>query len=60
MKITIEPSADQTDEEYPYPKVSLEVPGDELNINDVGDLVRAALLAWGFGETSVDKLITIR
>ena len=60
MKITIEPSADQTGEEFPYPKVTLEVPNDELNINEAGDLVRAALLAWGFGEISVDELITIR
>ena len=57
MKITIEPSADQTEEEYAYPKVTLEVPRDDLVIDEAADIVRQALLGWGFSEALVDEVI---
>jgi len=60
MKITIEPSADQMGEEYPYPKVTLEVPRDDVMIEEAADMMRQALLGWGFSEALVDEVISPR
>jgi len=56
MKITIEPSIDQTGEEFPYAKVSIELPEDDRSLSDVlENLVAPALRAWGF--SMIDELI---
>lgn len=60
MKITIEPTEDQRDKEFPFPAISLEIPGDDWEIHTVGDLIRDALIAWGFAEASVSELIAPR
>ena len=60
MKITIEPSQDQTGEEYAYPKVTLEIPRDDVMIEEAADMVRQVLLGWGFSEALVDEVIPSR
>jgi len=57
MKITIEPSQDQTWEEHAYPKVTLEIPRDDVMIEEAADMVRQVLLGWGFSEALVDEVI---
>jgi hypothetical protein len=49
MKLTLSPSADQSGENHPHPFVSIEIPGDDLNLTQVFDsLVIPALVAFGF------------
>ncbi len=54
MKVIIEPTSDQTKEQYPYDKVSIESPHDDLHIDDAMDLVHRALIAWGFRQETID------
>lgn len=58
MKITIEPSEDQ--KEYPvnqqHPVVSVSIEGDDLIIDEVGELIQGALIAWGYHPHSVATL----
>lgn len=58
MKITIEPSEEQG--KYPvdqrHAAVSLEIEGDDLTIDEVGELMRGALVAWGYSPFSVSAL----
>jgi hypothetical protein len=50
MKITIEPTGDEPG----YPTVSVSRPDDTLTIDSViEDLVRPALIAWGFHPDTV-------
>lgn len=53
MKITIEPSGT----EYNHNTVSVESKYDDLDINAAGELVRAALQAWGYAEQTVNELL---
>lgn len=53
MKVMIVPSRDQTAEKFQHPTVCIEIPSDDLNIGEFGDLVRQAALAWGFAEQNV-------
>ena len=56
MKITIEPTGDQSgrpDDEV-HSRVTVEHISDDMDIHGVMDLVRGALLAWGFSEKTVD------
>ena len=54
MKITIEP----TDMVYNYPTVSVSTPSDDLTIDHLWfEVLRPALLAWGFVEQTVDGLV---
>lgn len=58
MKITIEPSENQ--KEYPvnqqHPVVSVSIEGDDLIIDEVGELIQGALIAWGYSPFSVSAL----
>lgn len=53
MKITIEPTQDQSKEAHPFDKVILESPHDDVDINVAMDLVERALVAWGFHPDTV-------
>jgi len=54
MKITLEPTAEGMAGEYKSPTVTIQVPSDSLIIHDViDDLVRPALIAWGFHPDTV-------
>ena len=58
MKLTLEPTEDQ-EERTPaarFPKVTIECLGDDLDIRQIGKLLEAALLAWGFSQVTVDDL----
>lgn len=57
MKITIEPSQDQRNETYPYSKVTIDHPSDDLHISDVVELLSKSLLAWGFHKETVDEAL---
>lgn len=52
MKITIEGDDGRV--------VSVSERGDDHDINAVGDILRAILLAWGYAEKTVDELIESR
>ena len=54
MKIVIEPSLNQSKETYPYDKVSIETPRDDLDIDQALELVHRALVAWGFHQQNID------
>lgn len=45
MKITIEPTGADREE---FPKVALEVPDDDLSIEDALDLVKRGLIGFGY------------
>ena len=56
MKITIEPSEDQSGQEYPYAKVTIELPDDDLSLSVViENMIEPALIAWGFLPDSVKR-----
>jgi len=56
MKITLQPSADQTNEAHPHATVTIEIPGDCLTLGHVVDnLLRPALLAWGFHPDTIEE-----
>ena len=58
MKITIEPSADQSDQDHPYPKVTVEIPCDAVNVDDMMRIiVRPALIAAGYSPGDIDAYI---
>ena len=55
MKITLEP----TEAVDTFPTVSIAIAGDHQTIEVVWfDLVRPALMAWGFTEQTLDDLIS--
>ena len=51
MKITLKPSSKDT----AYNSVTIENPSDELNLQETMDLVKAALVAWGFNVETVKE-----
>jgi len=53
MKITLEPTHNQLKETYPYPKVTIDSPRDDLDIEEAMSLVEKALVAWGFHPDTV-------
>lgn len=53
MKVTIEPTQDQTGETHPFPKVAIDSPHDDLDIEEAMSLVERALVAWGFHPDTV-------
>ncbi len=57
MRLIMEPTEDQTKQEFPQHRVVIEVVGDDQDINAVGSLLRAMLLAYGYQSKSVDELI---
>jgi hypothetical protein len=58
MKITIQPTAPQEGEKYPYPTVSIEMPEDDITLPKVMEnLIRPALIAWGFEPTIIEEYI---
>ena len=50
MKITIEPTEEHA---IPCPTVNLTVPDDDLSVIEVLELIKCALLAWGFHPDTV-------
>lgn len=62
MKITIEPTQDQSHSspEATHSTVAIGTPSDDLDIDGIMDLMRAALLAWGFAEATVNEVIPSR
>lgn len=52
MKITIEPT-NETDESG-LRTISIAVSDNHLNVSDAMELVRDALVAWGFNEASIN------
>lgn len=58
MRITFEPTQDHSglSTEATHLKVLVEHRFDDLNINEVGNMIRAALIGWGFAEQTVDEL----
>jgi len=59
MKITIEPTKDQSDEKpnMKYPVVTISVPDDDLTLPDVLEmLVEPALRAFGFGYAMIEHV----
>lgn len=55
MKLTFSPSADQSGEDHPHPFVSVEIPGDDLNLAQIFDsLVIPALAAFGYDRKVVE------
>lgn len=53
MRITIEPTEHVDD----FITVAVSSKGDDEDVYSIAELFRAALLAWGFNETSVDAAI---
>ncbi len=57
MKITIEPSTDQRGETYPYSKVSVDYPHDDVDIEiRMGEVVKA-VQAWGFDNKCIAEYL---
>jgi len=60
MKITIQPTAPQEGKRHPYPTVSIEMPGDDAPLTEVmGNLIRPALIVWGFDATLIEEYIEL-
>ncbi len=57
MKITIEPSTDQRGETYPYSKVSVEYPHDDVDIETMMGEVVKVIQAWGFDNTNIAEYL---
>ena len=57
MKITIEPSKDQRGETYPYSKVSVEYPHDDVDIETMMGEVVKVIQAWGFDNTNIAEYL---
>lgn len=60
MRITLEPTErieGQVDQQH---KVIIETASDGHDIMEMGELLRAALLAWGFHHENVEDLIESR
>lgn len=57
MKITIEPTGDDEDQNDFYHTVTVERPGNDYSLKDVLELVESALKAWGFSGKSVDEYV---
>lgn len=57
MRIILEPTEDQANKEFPQHRVVVEYPNEEINLWDLGELLRGALVAWGFQPKNVDELI---
>ena len=55
MQLTIEGTNTETGR-----IVSIIEPGDDKSMDEMADMIRAALLAWGFQPDSVDELIEPR
>ena len=60
MKITLEPTADQSNlsssQEMQH-GVTVTHPSDYLELNEVVELFKGALVAWGFHPTSVEGVL---
>ena len=58
MKITISPTENQNKEDYfKYTTVEISLPYDDVSITEALEMVRGALLAWGFHPDSVNEVI---
>lgn len=59
MRITIEPTTKRAMKgPHPDVKVTVEVPQDELTIWQMADLLRYALLAHGYGDSSIRSVLS--
>ena len=58
MRITIQPTELDIITNYPHPTVSVEIPGDDLSMDQmISDLIIPALLASGFHIDTIKKYI---
>jgi hypothetical protein len=58
MKITISPTENQNKEDdFKYTTVEISLPYDDVSITEALEMVRGALLAWGFHPDSVNEVI---
>lgn len=60
MRITIEPTEDQTGRSLgaTHIRVSIEHPSDDLPIHELFEnIIAPALLAWGFGEKTINEYL---
>lgn len=59
MKITIEPSLDQSGESLPYLTVTIDHPDDNVsaNVNIMVEMFYQALLAYGFNPKSAQEAL---
>ena len=53
MKITIEPTQDQSKEKHAFDTITIESLHDDLHIDEAMSLVERALVAWGFHPDTV-------
>ena len=60
MKIVMEPTEGVDGEAFPQHKVTIETRSDGSDIQEVGDLLRSLLLAWGYQPENVDEVIVSR
>jgi hypothetical protein len=63
MKITIEPTTDQTNEtdaKCMFHKVIIEHPVDTLDALEAAQLVSDALIAWGYHPDNITDIIKLR
>lgn len=60
MKITIQPTQDQSEKEpdSQQPTISIEVPGDDMNINEFfNNLIIPALKASGYNQDTINAYL---
>jgi hypothetical protein len=56
MKIKLQPTEGHVIDLHPHRSISSELPADDLDMEQViEDLIRPALIAWGFHPATVDK-----
>lgn len=56
MRITIEPTSPRIPGLLDYPKVSVEVPGDDAATDEMIELMKSALIAFGHSRQVVEEL----
>ena len=57
MRIIIEPTDDQSMHKYKNHAVQIVSETDDINIRRAAEMIGSALLAWGFSETLVEKIM---
>jgi len=57
MKITIEPTCNESGTEYQHNTVTIETPHDELSLDEIIEVITSALFCFGFSEEGVRKYL---
>lgn len=63
MRLIIEPTqtpSTDIERQYPHHRIVIEHPHDDLDINEMADMMRAALLAQGYDPETVNEIIEPR